>query len=131
MKTIKSMKWNDYRSAYPFLQRKKQKEEGQSRKQKKKRRKKRKKENYRTARMKWNDRQSQLMFHHDEVSFYGLLIPNLSCIPRSSNIGQYHALFSQYASDTNLHTARVTHVVNREVAERKRERKREKRPVSG
>lgn len=75
MKTIKSMKWNNYRSAYPFLQRKKQKEEGQSRKQKKKRRKKRKKENYRTARMKWNDRQSQLMFHHDEVSFYGLLIP--------------------------------------------------------
>lgn len=35
MKTIKSMKWNDYRSAYPFLQRKKQKEKGQSRKQKK------------------------------------------------------------------------------------------------
>lgn len=34
MKTIKSMKWNDYRSAYPFLQRKKQKEEGQSRKKK-------------------------------------------------------------------------------------------------
>ena len=76
--------------------------------------------------MKWNDRQSQLMFHHDEVSFYGLLIPNLSCTPRSSNIGQYHALFSQYASDTNLHTARVTHVVNREVAERKRERERER-----
>lgn len=40
MKTIKSMKWNDYRSAYPFLQRKKQKEEGQSRKQKKKKEKK-------------------------------------------------------------------------------------------
>lgn len=39
MKTIKSMKWNDYRSAYPFLQRKKQKEEGQSRKQKKKKKK--------------------------------------------------------------------------------------------
>lgn len=37
MKTIKSMKWNDYRSAYPFLQRKKQKEE--SRKQKKKEKK--------------------------------------------------------------------------------------------
>ena len=97
---------------------------------KKKRRKKRKKENYRTARMKWNDRQSQLMFHHDEVSFYGLLIPNLSCTPRSSNIGQYHALFSQYASDTNLHTARVTHVVNREVAERKRERERERKEAS-
>lgn len=41
MKTIKSMKWNDYRSAYPFLQRKKQKEE--SRKQKKKEKKRGKK----------------------------------------------------------------------------------------
>ena len=91
------------------------------------------------VRKKWNDRQSQANVPsrsiNDEVSFYGLLIPNLSCTPgpRSSNIGQYHALFSQYASDTNLHTARVTRVVNREVAWRKREGEgeREKRPVSG
>lgn len=87
------------------------------------------------VRKKWNDRQSQANVPsrsiNDGVSFYGLLIPNLSCTPgpRSSNIGQYHALFSQYASDTNLHTARVTRVVNREVAwkEKEREREREKR----